>query len=347
MPLRPNIIERLLIRFGFVPGIMLDGMLAGTQAAAVVAAAELDLFREIKDRPLDVETLAERLEASPRGIGRLADVLEGLGYLEAKDGRYTLTGAARRSLPVDLLHEMAPFIKDILATNIEEAGRGVREAPEEGVYGWERVKSGPIGRGYQVSMRWLASDMVDEVVGAIDLPDGARRMLDVGGSHGLYTVEFCREHPALRGTIVDWPIGLENAKETLKEETDVADRIDLCERDFEREELPTGYDFAFLGNIVHGIDPEGNRELFRKLARATTDRGMVAILDQTAGTSGSTFTQALVALFGFNLFLFSGGRAYPYEDLRRRLQDAGFSRVEHKGLRKSPGMSLVIARKAA
>lgn len=60
MPLQPNILERLLIRFGVVPGIMLDGMLAGMQAAVVVAAAELDIFGELEDEPLDVESLAQR-----------------------------------------------------------------------------------------------------------------------------------------------------------------------------------------------------------------------------------------------------------------------------------------------
>lgn len=346
MPLRPNILERLLIRFGFLPGIMLDMALASVQVSALIAAGELDLFRELQEEPLDIEALADRVDASPRGIGRLVEVLEGLDYLEAKNGRYSLTGAAQRSLPVELLPEMTPFFKDIFTVHIEQAARGVREAPEEGVYGWERVKSGPVGRGYQASMRWLASGTVDDVVGAIDLPDGSRRMLDIGGSHGLYTVAFCREYPSLEGTVLDWEIGLENARETLTEATDVADRIDLCERDFEREDLPAGYDFAFLGNIVHGLDPDGNRELFQKLARATTERGMVAILDQTAGTSGSKFAQALVALMGFNLFLFSGGRAYEYQDLKDWLQAAGFQRVEQKGLRKSPGMSLVLASKS-
>lgn len=346
MPLQPNILERLLIRYGFVPGLMLDGVLAVCQLSAMVAAAEIGLFEEIADQPADAETLARRKGASARGIGRLLEVLEGLGYVEEKGGRYELTGAAQRSLPVGLLEEMAPFIKDMAMASIERAAQGVCDAPEDGVYGWERVQSGPVGRGYQASMRWMASGMVDEVVGAVDLPDDARRMLDVGGSHGLYTVAFCREHPGLRGTVLDWPIGLESARRTLDETPqEIAGRIDLCERDFEREELPDGYDFAFLGNIVHGIDPAGNRQLFRKLAQATTERGMVVLLDQLADVSGSKFAQAVASLVGFNLFLFSGGRAYPYADVRGWLQEAGFRRVEQKGLRKSPGISLVIARK--
>lgn len=110
---------------------------------------------------------------------------------------------------------------------------------------------------------------------------------------------FCREYPDLQGTILDWPIGLESAQKTLAENPDVADRIDLVERDFEEEELPEGHDFAFLGQIVHGVSPKGNQELFQKLARATTERGTVAILDQLAGVSGSTFARGIAASLGF------------------------------------------------
>lgn len=66
--------------------------------------------------------------------------------------------------------------------------------------------------------------------------------------------------------------GLENLVKALEETRAMADRIDLVERDFEKVDLPDGYDFAFLGNIIHGVSPEGNQELFQKLSRATTSR---------------------------------------------------------------------------
>jgi cyclopropane fatty-acyl-phospholipid synthase-like methyltransferase len=193
-------------------------------------------------------------------------------------------------------------------------------------------------------MRWLASGTVDEVVGKIDLPENPDSMLDVGGSHGLYTVAFCEKYDGLNGTVLDWEIGLKETEKTLEENPAMADRIDLVERDFEKEELPGGYDFAFLGNIIHGVSPEGNRELFRKLAEATTERGMVAIVDQFAGIKGSKFARAVAGLAGLNLFLFAGGRAYPFETVKKWLADAGFTKTELKKL-KQPGFSLAISQK--
>lgn len=344
MPLQPNLIERFLIRRGLIPPILLDLGMSTFQVWLFLGAMETGLFEHLQDGPHDVASLARKMNASQRGVEVLVQALEPLGYLEVEHGRYRLSKAARRSLPIDLLRDMVPFFKHQLMAYADVA-RAIREDPDDGIYGWEHVQSGEVGRSYQVSMRWLASQSVDEVVKQVDLPDGARRMLDVGGSHGLYTVAFCRKYPKLQGTVLDWPIGLEAARQTLSDTPDVADRIDLVARDFEKEDLPAGYDFAFLGNIIHGISPAGNRELFGKLARSTTDRGLVAILDQFAGVSGSRFARGAAALIGFNLFLFSGGRSYPFDEVKRWLSEVGFTDVSQTDLRQ-PGFSLVIARKA-
>lgn len=353
MPLQPNLIERQLIKRGTVSGLLLDVGVAGFQQGALIAAMELGLFDHLQDGSFTVEELADRTDASREGMEILLGTLVPLGYVSEHDGSYRLTDAARRSLPDRDLQLMSLFFKEQIRTTLD-AAEAVREAPEDGIYGWERVKTGDTGRAYQAAMRWLASDLVDHVVDAVALPAGARRLLDVGGSHGLYTVRFCERYPGLEGTVLDWEIGLDSARRTLDESPHVADRIDLIERDFERDDLPGGYDVAFLGNIVHGLSPAGNRELFGKLAGATTDRGTVAILDQVADppTSGplsfdpfqSSFVDGVAALLGFNLFLFSGGRSYRYDDLERWLSDVGFSDVSYTRIRQSPGFSLVVAR---
>ncbi len=356
MPLQPNFIERRLISRGTIPGILLDASMAAFTVEAVTAGMELGVFDELREEPLDADTLADRTNANPEGIEILLRTLVPLGYVTQAGDTYRLTKAARRSLP----EEDAPAIGAFLKTQAQEglnATEAVREAPEDGVIGWETVQFGRVGRGYQAMMRWLAMDLVDPVVDAVTLPDGAERMLDVGGSHGLYTVRFCEEHPGLDGTIIDWPIGLEAARQTLRERPEMRDRIELVERDFEEEELPEGYEFAFLGQIVHGLTAEGNQALFEKLSRATTERGTVAILDQVAeppsssrlpfNPMDSSFADGIAALLGFGLFVFTGGRSYPYDDLEAWLTKAGFSEVSYQGVRQSPGMSLVIARKPA
>lgn len=361
MPLEPNLIERRLIKKGKIPGLMLDGAIGPWSGQAVSAALETGLLGAVRERPMTVLELAKATGSAERGVEVLVRALVPLGYLEAVDDgaepRYRLTDAADASLPDQDLEVQGTWFREQAKVAYEGATEAVREAPEGGVMGWEMVQDGEVGRGYQAQMRWLASDLVDPVVSAVDLPDGAERMIDLGGSHGLYTVALLEEHPGLEGTILDWPIGLENAEETLEDRPEMADRVELVEGDFEEDdELPGGNDLAFLGNIVHGLDEEGNRELFGKISEATTDRGMVAIVDQVEDPpsgggllpfdpTDTSFARGVAALVGWGLFLFSGGRSHAYDDLVSWLAEAGFEDPQHTPLKESPGFSLITARK--
>lgn len=359
MPLKPNVIERRLINSGKLPWLLPDVFLAMTTVQAVTAAMQLGVFHHLEDGPLTVEQLADRVGADERGMATLVRALSGLGYVAESDGAYRLTSPARKSLPdqgPEATQAMGTWFGEYARAVTADVDDAVRDAPEDGLVGWEFVKDGEVGKGYQASMRWLAGDLVGPVVDAVSVPDGAERMVDFGGSHGLYSVEFCERHPGLEATILDFPIGLTEAETTLEERPDMADRIELLERNFEEEAIPDGFDLAFLGNIIHGIDPEGNRELFQKIANASTDRGTIAILDQVEAENdsildrldptNSSFTRGVAKLVGFNLFLFSGGRTYEFEQVREWLQAAGFDDVSHHGIRESPGMSVVVGHKS-
>lgn len=344
MPVQPNVLERQLIGRGVIPWPLLDVFLPTFQAAAVNAAAELGVFDALGRDSLSVAELAQRTGSSRAGTEVLLSALAGLGYVEEHDHCFRLTAAARRGVPVAQMRTMAPFLWEMLRLT-QETTRAVREAPPRGVASQERIQGGPVGRGFQAAMRWLASGNVEEVARLVKLPASARCLLDVGGSHGLYTVALCRKYPELAGTILDWPVGIEAARETMEAHPDVAARIDFVERDFEREELPGGYDVAFLGNIVHGLTPEGNQQLFGKLASAMAPAATIVILDQLAGATGSAFARTVAGLIGLNLFLVAGGRAYRFADLAQWLAAAGFPSVTRTPLRRAPGLSVVVARR--
>lgn len=361
MPLKPNVIERRLISKGKIPGLMLDGAVGPWSGQAIAAALETGLVGAVRDRPMTVPEIAEATGSAERGVEVLVRALVPLGYLEPVDGeagtRYRLTDAADRSLPDRDLQLVGTWFREQAKAAFDGATDAVRKAPEDGVIGWEMVQEGDVGRGYQAQMRWLASDLVEPVVSGITLPDGADRMIDLGGSHGLYTVAFCERNPDLQGRILDWPIGLEEAEKTLDERPEIADRIDLVEGDFEEDdELPGGNDLAFLGNIVHGLDEEGTRELFAKIAEATTDEGMVAIVDQVEDPpsgggllpfdpTDTSFARGISSLVGWGLFVFSGGRSHAYDDLTDWLAEAGFEDARHEPIKESPGFSLITARR--
>lgn len=313
--------------------------------SAMIGAGKIDLFCTLNQGSGTLEELAKKTNCDNRALHNLLRVLGTLGYVEENNGRYSLTKYTRKALPVELYQDFTYFVGPSICLSIEHVEHALREAPEEGVIGWDRVKEGELARTYQVTMRWLASSTVKEVVKKIKLPNGSKKMLDIGGSHGLYCVEMCRKYPQLQATVMDWPVGIENAEQTLQQETNVADRIDTLEADFFEEEFSEDYDFAFFGNIIHGNAPEQNQELFNRLGQSLTEKGTVGILDQFDNISGSRFNRSVASLIGWNLFLFSNGRAYEVDEVLGWLRDAGFPKSQVKPLKKSPGFTLLVASK--
>ncbi|MDZ7694303.1 MAG: methyltransferase [Balneolaceae bacterium] len=345
MPLKPNFIERFLISRGKIPGPLIDFALPSFIITALTGASHIDLFQVLDESEASVDELSEKIGANKRPLQNLLRALKQIGYVEKKNGRWTLTSYTRKAVPVEEFSEILPFFREQLVRTVQKVDQALMETPEEGVIGWEPLKGGEFGRSYQSAMRWLARQSVEEVTKKVELPEGVTRMIDVGGSHGLYCVEICRKYPELQGTVMDWPIGIEAAEETLEQESDVAGRIETLEGNFFEDELPGGYDYAFLGNIIHSNSPDQNRYLLMKLADATTEQGSVGILDQFDNVSGSGFNQSVAALIGWNLFLFVNGRSYAVEEVEEWLKETGFGNVEVKPLKKSPGFTLLTASK--
>src|SRR5262249_44678455 len=73
------------------PALFFDTVNAYQQTAAIKAAVDLDLFTAIAEGKKSAQEIAERCEASPRGIRILSDYLTILGFLTKQDNRYHLT----------------------------------------------------------------------------------------------------------------------------------------------------------------------------------------------------------------------------------------------------------------
>jgi hypothetical protein len=342
MPLKPNLIERALINAGIIPTVLLDTGVSLFQASALLTAGDVRLFNHLKSGPLTLEEISRKTSCSPRGLEVLLNCMIPIGYVNKKGNQYSLTKAMLRSFPIDLFPDMVLFFRS-LNEKLNNATQAVKTDPPGG---YEIMKDGEVATSFQVAMRWLGLASVKEVVARMKLPISPKRMLDIGGSHGLYCVEFCRKYPDLKATVLDWAVGLENAKITLTQEKDVAGRIDLFEADFEKESLPAEkFDFMFLGNIIHGLNEEGNKALFKKIANATASNGAIAILDQYTNVKGSLFVKGVASMIGWNLFAFAGGRAYDFDVVKQWLEEAGFHSITLTHLKQSPGFSFIKAQK--
>lgn len=143
----------------------------------------------------------------------------------------------------------------------------------------------------------------------------ARSVLDLGGLHGEYSLEFTRR--GVRATMQDRPAMIDVARRRGRLE---AAGVELYEGSF-FETVPDGpFDLAFCSGITHTFDGDRNLALYRNLRRVVAPGGGVAVVTFLRGRD------PLTALFAVQMLLNgNGGDTHTEAEYRAWLDQAGFT----------------------
>ena len=147
---------------------------------------------------------------------------------------------------------------------------------------------------------------------------GSATVLDLGGGHGEYALEFARR--GLRATMQDRPTMIDIVgRDRRFEEAGV----ELFAGDF-FELLPSArYDLVFCSGVTHTFDGEHNLELYRRLAPILAPSGCLAIQTFLRGR------HPVAALFAVQMLANGGGAdTHSLEEYSRWLAEAGFEAPE-------------------
>jgi hypothetical protein len=279
-----TLLERVALRLNLVPLPIAHTHMVLILARAIVEGARAGVFEALDRAPLTAGEVASQCALDAAAAGKMLGALASSGYLVA-DGsgpatRFALTRMARKwMLPQSpaSLHDQILFTvyEDEWIGRMGEFLRTGREVSDGGHDGTAR--DAEFWRVYQRAMRAIAGCAADEVGRRTYVPRGARRMLDIGGSHGLYSVAICRRHPALASTILDLPEAIEHAAPLLAQEG-LGDRVthragNVLESDLGIDQ----FDVVYMSNLVHHFDAATNQALFVRIARALRPGGVVIV----------------------------------------------------------------------
>jgi 2-polyprenyl-3-methyl-5-hydroxy-6-metoxy-1,4-benzoquinol methylase len=277
-----NPLEYLALRLNLVPTPIVDTQMAFTVARAIMAGASLGLFDALAEGPRTADEVATRCFTHARATTQLLDCLVGLGYLRHREGRYENTDVGRkwivRSSPSSM-HDKLVF----QALEWDWLGRledFVRTGDAIDIHGTMTTAQWAT---YQDGMRALAAGTSREIARKLPVPRGATRMLDIGGSHGLHSVELCRLHPALASTILERPEAIERSRQHLAAQG-MGDRVRHQAGNALEDDLGEGvYDLVLISNLVHHFSVEENAALARRVFRALKPDGVYVIGDYARG----------------------------------------------------------------
>jgi len=291
----------------------------------LLTAAELDIFTILDKNPATAENLSHRMRVDARCLRRLLDCLITFGILQKEESCYCLSEQGAQ-LSANHPQSVLPMVLHMNhlwntwgdLTRVVQTGKNPAriENNEKNDAGLEAF----IG-----AMHVVGRDRAGEIAASLDL-SSFRRLLDVGGASGTYTMAFLSKNPDMTAIIFDLERVVHMAEGRLRAEG-FLNRVDLVTGDFYIDELPGSCDVALLSAIIHQNSPVENHDLFCKVYRALEPRGMLIIRDHIM-EEARTKPQA-GALFAINMLVNTrGGDTYTFSEVGNNLAQAGFTEIK-------------------
>jgi predicted O-methyltransferase YrrM len=327
-----NPLERAVFATGLVPVAMLEGY-SPAYARAIVTATRLGVFETLSGGARSAKAVAETCQTDPRATEKLLNLLITMKYVRYGGGTYTLARNARRWLLADSPGSIRDLIlmKELEWSWIDRMESFVRDGQPLDVHG---TMSTDDWSAYQRGMRAQANLLAGLLARRVPVPAGATAMLDIGGSHGYFSVVLCRRHPGLKATVLDLPEAVEHATPILEREG-MGDRVVLRAGDALSDDLgDAAFDLILMFSLVHHFDDATNRLLARRAARALRPGGYLVIGDALRpGAPGKGGQQG--AFFDLYFALTSESGLWTFDEMRSWQVDAGL--VPRRSISLVPG----------
>jgi 3-hydroxy-5-methyl-1-naphthoate 3-O-methyltransferase len=288
----------------------------------MLTALELDIFTAVGDGA-NAEQIGARIQANARAVGMLLNALVALGLL-AKNGddyknapesaRFFVQGS-KQSHRNGLLH--IANIWHRWSTLTDAVRRGTRIPID-------RDQTPAWARDFIAGMQRNAKDRAPHVVKALGTA-GVRRVLDLGGGSGAYSIAFAKACPEVQCDILDVPEVVPLTAEYVNK-AGVFEQVKIRAGDMLRDDFGSGYDIVMLNAICHMFSEEQNRDIFRRARMGLAPDGRLVVQDFILNPDKTGPQHA--ALFSLNMLVATdGGASYSEVEYTRWMKGAGFAEV--------------------
>jgi len=298
------------------------------------AVAHFHVFEYLRDGPRTFEALRTQCGLADRGAVVLVTAMRALNLLTRNAaGDLELSEQAREHLlpgaPFDVsgyigLAADSPGVREMIArlrantpAGAADAAKGAAFIYREGIA--SAMEAEASARHLTMMLAGRARNCAPALAHGIPL-SGARRLLDVGGGTGIYSIACLQKHPQLTALVWDRPEVLKIAAE-MAHDYGVGDRLECRAGDMFVDPFPGGCDVILLSNILHDWDVPECRALLRRCAGALPAGGRVLVHD--VFLNDDMGGPLAVALYSGALFYLTEGRAYSAAEYRGWLREAG------------------------
>jgi len=313
----------------------LEQMIRGFMPSrCILTALELDVFTAVGEGA-NAEQIGARVHANARAVSMLLNALVALGLLSKSGDDFRSTPESARFFAQGskdnqrngLLHTANIWHR---WSTLTDAVRMGTRAPID------RASSSEWTRNFIAGMQRNAKDRAPLLVKALGAA-GVRRILDLGGGSGAYSIAFAKAAPNVQCEILDVLEVVPLTTEYVNR-AGVASQVSVRAGDMLQGEFGCGYDLILLNAICHMFSGDQNRDIFRRARQALAPSGRLVVQDFILNPDKTGPQHA--ALFSLNMLVGTeSGAAYSEMEYTQWMKAAGFAEVCRINL---PGPSSLI-----
>ena len=344
-PVAQNSLEWIALKTGLVPTPLAYSHFGFMISKFLLEAVDKGIFEAIGNNKVTLLQIADLCNLNPKALRSLLGVLATMGLVNHKNNFFFLTRKSKKWIlkdSPDSLYWLMMFDNRVCFKwmdnigNFLETGKGLQYHDtfdeEEWFY-------------YQKAMEAAASATSKEAVRKIPVPAGAAKMLDIGGSHGLYSVALCKKNPGLSSVILDLPQAVEKARPIL-EKYKMGNRVVYKAGNVLTDELGDEvYDIILMASVAHHFTNEENILVAEKAYKALKPGGFFIIMEVLRSDAITYNGDMLSALGDFFFALSSTSGVWSLQEIRQWQKQAGFSPYKKSTFLTIPGYAAIAARK--
>jgi hypothetical protein len=300
--------------------------------ALAVAIVHLDLFTSLACEPSDIAGICARFGLQPRPADVLCTLLCAKGLLiRDQNGVLAPTATAREFLaagsPFDARAYYAamadkPGVADFLT--VLRSGRPANWPGAEGEADWHAsMHTEAFAEAFTAAMDCRGRVLAPALAATVDCSK-ARRLLDVGGGSGVYSIALVERFPSLAGTLLE-PAPVDSIARRTILSAGLSARVAVVDADMFAASWPVDHDMHLFSNVLHDWDEPECRSLLARSAAAISPDGRMLIHDMLLDDDKAGPPWA--AEYSVLLATITQGRLYSAAEIGGWLAEVGFEIV--------------------
>ncbi len=309
-------------------------------AKHLFAASELGLFEALADAPATLDSLAARTGLTRRAARISADAMVALGMLEREGETYRNAEVAAAFLSGRGPADLRPLLRlwdEISYPAWCELAEALARGPSKEMFELDPQQQEVASAGIEAILAGPAAALPK----TFDF-SRCRRLLDVGGGTGSWSIAVAQAYPHLEATVFELSTVADVARKRIAA-AGLASRIGVLVGDAMTGALPPGHDVFLLANLIHYWSPDENRALLQRVRSAADTGSSLLLADFWTDPTHTQPVQAALMAAEFAIHV-RNGDVYSVEELQSWLDETGWRFIRHAPL--AGPQSLIVAEAA-